>query len=213
MRALLLAAVAALGLNATAQAAQTRFPPLAPGQLDAKQKQFVDDVAKSPRNGNYNNGPYKVYIRSPEFGLNAIGMSDYLRWGTKFTPVQTELIILLAARQWDNGYIWHAHYRLAKNAGMNLAIPVAIATGHRPPGMTEDETLIYDLITQSFRDHKISDDTYDAAVAAFGEKGVVDAIGLAGYYGVTAMALIAANATYPEGDEPKLAPLAQPFPN
>jgi 4-carboxymuconolactone decarboxylase len=213
MRGLLLAAIAAFGLSVAADAADnTRFPPIPPDQMDAKQKQFADDLHTSPRAGNVNNPPFKVYIRSPEFALHAIGMSDYLRWGTKFTPAQTELVILLAARQWDSGYIWHAHYRLAKNAGMDLKIPAAIAAGMRPQGMSEDQALLYDLITQSYRDHKITDATYNAAVAKFGEKGVVDAIGLASYYGITAMALIAANATYPEGDEPKLAQLAQAFP-
>jgi 4-carboxymuconolactone decarboxylase len=78
--------------------------------------------------------------------------------------------------------------------------------------MKEDEVLLYDLVTQVYRDHNISDATYDAAVKKFGEKGVTDAIALAGYYGITAMSLIAAKATWPAGDEPKLAQLAQNFP-
>ena len=56
----------------------------------------------------------------------------------------------------------------------------------------------------------ISDAIYDAAVKRFGEKGITDAVALAGYYGITAMAL--AKATYRAGDEPKLETLAQPFP-
>jgi hypothetical protein len=49
-------------------------------------------------------------------------------------------------------------------------------------------------------------------VKKFGEKGVTDAIALADYYGITAMSLIAAKATWPQGDEPKLGQLAQIFP-
>ena len=57
------------------------------------------------------------------------------------------------------------------------------------------------------------DDPFIAPAAKrFGEKGVTDAIGLAGYYGITAMALAVAKATYPAGAEPKLETLAQAFP-
>jgi len=193
-------------------AESVRFPPIAPEQFTPQQKEFADLLKKSPRNGNVNNPPFKVYFRSPEFGLHAIGMSDYLRWGTQFDPKQTELIILLAARQWDSGYIWHAHYAAGMKAGLDKRIPAAIAAGQRPAGMTEDQALLYDVISETYRDHKISDATYAAAVKRFGEKGVTDAVALAGYYGITAMALIAANATYPAGDEPKLQTLAQVFP-
>jgi 4-carboxymuconolactone decarboxylase len=190
-----------------------RFAPLTPEQLTPAQKQFADDMAKPPRAGNINNAPFKVYIRSPDFGLHAIAMSDYLRWGTSLSPELTELTILIAARQWSSGYIWHAHYALAEKAGMDRAIPTAIAAGKRPGSMSPDEALIYDLVTQIYRDHNISDATYNAALAKYGEKGVVDIIGLASYYGITAMSLIAAKATYPAGNEPKLENLAQLFPN
>jgi len=194
-------------------AESVRFPPMPPANYSPQQKEFAELMRQPPRNGNVVNAPFKVYFRSPEFGLRAIQMSDYLRWGTQFDPKQTELIILLSARQSDSGYIWHAHYALATKAGLDPKIPAAIAAGKRPDGMTEDQSLLYDLITQTYRDHSVSDATYEAAVKRFGEKGVTDAIGLAGYYGITAMALVVARATYPAGAEPKLEKLAQVFPN
>ena len=164
------------------------------GAVFGAQKQFAELMRQPPRNGNVVNAPFKVYFRSPEFGLHAIGMSDYLRWGTQYDPKQTELIILLAARQWDSGYIWHAHYALAKKAGMDPNSG-GDCSRQAPARDGADQSLLYDLISETYRDHAISDETYDAAAKRFGEKGVTDAIGLAGYYGITAMALIAAKAT------------------
>jgi 4-carboxymuconolactone decarboxylase len=213
MKKLTILALLALSLALPVSAAENlHFPPIAPDKFTPQQKQFSDLLTKSPRNGNVNNPPFKVYFRSPDFGLHAIGMSDYLRWGTGYDARQTELVILIAARQWGSGYIWHAHYALGVKAGLDAKIPAAIAAGKRPEGMKEDEALLYDLITQLYRDHNISDATYEAAVKKFGEKGVTDAIALAGYYGITAMSLIAAKATWPEGEEPKLVQLAQIFP-
>lgn len=189
-----------------------RFPELRPEQLSPAQKQFADALKNSPRNGNINNPPFKVYVRSPEFGRHAIAMSDYLRWGTSLEPRLTELTILIAARQWSSSYIWHAHYPAAIKGGLDPKVPAAIAAGQRPQGMKADEAIIYDLLTQIYRDKSISDATFNGAVAKYGEKGVTDIMALANYYGMTAMALIAAKAPTAPGDEPKLQAVAQVFP-
>ena len=189
------------------------LPPITPKIFTPGQKQFCDLLTKSPRNGNVNNPLFEVYFRSPESGLHAIGKSDDLRWGTGYDARQTELIILIAARQRGSGYIWHAHYTLGVKAGLDPKIPAAIAAGKPPEGMKEDEALLYDIITQLHRDRNIQDATYEMAVKKFSEKGVTDAIALAGHCGITAMSLIAAKATWPEGEEPKLSQLAQVFRN
>jgi 4-carboxymuconolactone decarboxylase len=63
-----------------------------------------------------------------------------------------------------------------------------------------------------YRDHDISDATYARARAKYGEKGIADIQALASYYGVTAMAIIAAREPVAPGDEPKLQRLAVVFP-
>ena len=204
-----LAAILALPVIA---AESVRFPPIPPDQLNAQQKAFAKALTDSPRAGNVNNAPFKVYLRSPEFATHAIAMSDYLRWGTGMEPRLTELAIIIAARNWTSDYIWHAHYPLAVKGGLDPKVGAAIAAGQRPTGMKDDEAIVYDFLTQIYRDKNVSDATYAATVKRFGEKGVTDLIGLASYYGITAMALITANAPTAPGDEPKLQRLAQAFP-
>src|SRR5258706_13667024 len=63
------------------------FPPIPADKQTAKEKEFIKALTESPRSangggGNINNPPFKVYLRSPEFGIEAIKMSDYLRLGT-----------------------------------------------------------------------------------------------------------------------------------
>lgn len=189
-----------------------RYPEIRPEHLTPAQKQFVDNAKAPPRNANVNTGPYQVYLRSPEFGLRAVALSDYVRWGTSLEPRLIEFTILIAARQWSSSYIWRAHYPPAIKGGLDPRIPAAMAAGRRPQDMRADEAIIYDLLTQIYRDKSVSDATFNAAVATYGEKGVTDIIGLASYYGITAMALIAARAPTAPGDEPKLQSVAQVFP-
>jgi 4-carboxymuconolactone decarboxylase len=139
-------------------------------------------------------------------------MSDYLRFDTGLENRLTELAIIIAARNWDNDYIWTAHYGAAVKGGLDPSVGADIAAGKRPTKMKEDETIIYDLLTEIYRDRKVSDATFAKAVGKFGEKGIMDIIGLAAYYGNTAMALIVSNGTRPAGNEPKLQKLTQNFP-
>ena len=190
-----------------------RYPAISPDRFTPQQKQFAEELAKPPRNGNANNpGPFRVYFRSPEFGIQAIEMSDYLRWGTGLEPRLIELTILISARNWSSSYIWRAHYPAAVKGGLDPSVGADLAAGRRPTRMKADEALIYDLLTQIYRDKEISDATFNAVKAKFGEKGVTDIVGLASYYGITAMALITAKQPTPPGDEPKLQALAQVFP-
>jgi 4-carboxymuconolactone decarboxylase len=189
-----------------------RFPELRPEQYSPAQKAFVAELTKPPRNGNVSTGPFRVYLRSPEFGRHALGMSDYLRWGTSLDPRLIEFTILISARHWSSSYIWRAHYPAAVKNGLDPKIPAAMAAGRRPEGMKPDETAIYDLLTEMYRDKRVSDAAFNAAVTKYGEKGVTDIVGLASYYGITAMALIASNAPTLPGEEPKLQTMAQVFP-
>jgi 4-carboxymuconolactone decarboxylase len=211
----LLAAFAAPSLLSAAD--NTRFPPISADKQTAKQKEFTKALTESPRSangggGNINNPPFKVYLRSPEFGIEAIKMSDYLRFDTGLENRLTELAIIIAARNWDNDYIWTAHYGAAVKAGLDPSVGADIAAGKRPSKMKEDEAIVYDLLTEIYRDRKVSDATFANARAKYGEKGIMDLIGLASYYGNTAMALIVSNGTRPAGNEPKLQKLTQNFP-
>ncbi len=189
-----------------------RFPIISPDKFSAKQQEFAKLLTSSPRNGNVNNPPFKVYFRSPEFGLEAIRMSDYLRWGTGMEPRLVELTILISARNWGSDYIWHAHYPAAVKGGLDPSVAADMAAGRKPTRLKADEAIIYNLLSEIYRDHKVSDPTYNSALAKYGEKGITDIIGLAAYYGITAMALITANAPTAPGDEPKLQTAAQVFP-
>src|SRR5262249_38647874 len=208
---------AILAPSILAAADNGRFPAIAPDAMTAKQKEFAKLLGDSPRAANGNGGqianpPFKVYLRSPDFGVEAIKMSDYLRFGTGLDNRLTELAIIIAARNWDNDYIWSAHYSAAVKGGLDPSVGADMAAGKRPTKMKDDEAIIYDLLTEIYRDHQLSQATYAKTIAKYGEKGLVDIIGLASYYGFTAMALISADAERPLNGAPKLQRVAEAFP-
>ena len=56
--------------------------------------------------------------------------------------------------------------------------------------MQEDEAALYDFATALYRDKKVTDAVYKAAVGKFGERGMMDIIGIIGYYDLVSMTLI-----------------------
>ena len=122
----------------------------------------------------------------------------------------TEFAILLSARSLNSRWAWRSHYKAAIKAGLDPKVGTELAAGKKPAGMQADEAALYDLATEIFRDKKVSDTTYAAALAQFGENGIVELIGLMGYYNLVGMLLIAGNAVPPDGPEvPTLQPLAR----
>ena len=60
----------------------------------------------------------------------------------------------------------------------------------------------YALANELHNNHKMSDDTYAAAKAQFGEEGVAELIGLCGFYGLVSMTLNGFDVDLPEGATP-----------
>jgi 4-carboxymuconolactone decarboxylase len=133
-------------------------------------------------------------------------MGDYLRFKSALPPRLSEFVILLTAREWTQQYEWNAHYPIAVKAGANREVLDAIAEGRSPSGMTEEEAILYDFCRELHHDKAVSDATYDRAIKAFGEQGVVDAIGITGYYTMLAMTLNTARTPAPETGSPVLRP-------
>jgi 4-carboxymuconolactone decarboxylase len=63
--------------------------------------------------------------------------------------------------------------------------------------MKEDEAALYDLASELYRDKKVSDPVYRAALGQFGERGIMDIIGI-GYYDLVSMTLITMQAGMPD---------------
>jgi 4-carboxymuconolactone decarboxylase len=175
----------------------TRFTPLKTEELTPPQKAWADMIAAPPRNAKFTAPPYRAYIRNPDLAPKLSALSEYLRWNTSLAPRLSELAILITAREWTAQYEWFAHYPLALKGGLDPKVAEAIAAGIRPDSMKDDEAALYDLATALYRDRKVSDSVYKAALEKFGERGIMDIIGIIGYYDLVSMTLITMQAGPP----------------
>jgi 4-carboxymuconolactone decarboxylase len=184
-----------------------RMPPIAADKLTAAQQAAIAEF-KAARSAEIS-GPFVPLLRSPEALTRVRALGDYMRFRSALPPRLSEFVILLTARQWTQNYEWNAHAPIARQAGLSPAIIAAIAEGRRPDGMAEDEDILYTLLDELGRTHAVSDATYARAVTAFGEQGVIDALGITGYYTLLAMVMNTARTPLPSGARPALAPLSR----
>jgi 4-carboxymuconolactone decarboxylase len=177
--------------------AQDRMPPIPADKYTEAQKKAAEEFAGG--RGYEVRGPFVPLIRSPEVMLRAKAMGDHLRFKSALAPRLSEMIILITAREWTQQYEWVAHHDIAIKAGLRNDIADAIADGRRPVGMAEDEEAAYDMSIEIQRTKRVSDPTWNKAVAKFGEQGVIDLLGINGYYTFLAMAMNAARTGLPAG--------------
>ena len=71
---------------------------------------------------------------------------------------------------------------------------------------SENEEIIYEFCTELHRNQSVSDRTYARAISKFGEQGVIDMLGVAGYYTFLSMVLNTERTPLPAGATPALLP-------
>ncbi len=197
----LAAGLVALSL-ATPVLAQDRMPPIPSDKLTDAQKNAVREFAAA-RKAEVS-GPFWPLLRSPEVMNRARAMGDYLRFTSVLPPRLSEFAIIITARQWTQNYEWDVHAPLAQQGGLKPSIIAAIADGRRPEGMAADEDILYTFCDELHRTQSVSDATYAKAVSTFGEQGVIDILGISGYYTMLAMVLNTARTPVPAGHTPAL---------
>ena len=144
--------------------------------------------------------PVRAWLHSPEFGDRAASLGEFLRFDTSLGPVLSELAILVTARAWSAHYEWYAHKREALKAGVDPAVVQAIAA-RQPPSLPDARAqLVYDYATTLHATRAVPQALHDRAVAELGEKGVVELVGLLGYYTLVSMTLNAFEIGLPEGE-------------
>ena len=182
-----------------------RYPPLSPEEMTPAQREVADAIQSGPRGGL--RGPFQAWLRSPEIAQRLQKVGEYLRFSSAVPRRLNELAILITARAWDAQFEWYAHHRLALEAGLDPAVAADIAEGRRPAAMQADEAVVYDFCTELRRDRNVSDATLAKALDLLGERGVIELIGVSGYYDVVSMTLNVAEVPLPDGLEPPLKPL------
>ena len=194
--------------NKTLTTGPRRFEPIPLDNLTAEQRALYDAIRSGPRSRLSNSGaskpgplggPFNVWLRSPGIGDCVQRLGEEIRFRSSLPAKLNEMAILVTGRFWTSQYEWHAHCKLALDAGLDPAIASAIAEGRRPDKMDDDEAVVYDFSKELHEKHGVSDENYKRACQRFGERGVFDLIAVNGFYCLVSMCLNVDRTPLPEG--------------
>jgi 4-carboxymuconolactone decarboxylase len=177
-----------------------RYRDITADAMTPVQKEVHDEIVAG-RRGRFG-GPFELLIRAPEACRHLSRLGEYLRWGSSLPPALSELAICLTARHLRADYEWHAHAPLAAAAGVPAAALDAIRTGTAPHFEAQDQALVHRTVSELIDTKRLSDSSFAEAIAAFGERGVVELGTIIGYYTAIGNALNVFEVALPAGTPP-----------
>ena len=175
-----------------------RLAPLDLDKLTPEQKKVADAIVAGPRGGL--RGPFDPWLRSPGWPTARRSSASTAASTTRCPRTSSELAICLVGRHFKAQFEFYAHARLAREAGLAPAIVEAVRTRATPPFTRDVERVVYDFVTEYLETNRVAAPNYKRAIDAFGEQGVVDLVGVCGYYMLVSMTLNVFEMPLPPGE-------------
>src|SRR5687768_1594596 len=122
--------------DSTVAAGPRRFEPIPLDNLSTDQRALYDAIRSGPRAKLASSGaskpgplggPFNVWLRSPGIGDRVQQLGEEIRFRSSLPSKLNEMAILVTARFWTSQYEWHAHCKLALDAGLDPGIAQDIA--------------------------------------------------------------------------------------
>ncbi len=175
----------------------SRLTTLSPEAMSEAQRAVYKAIASGPRGGV--RGPLAIWLHSPGLAERAQALGEFCRYHTSLPPRLSELAILVIATVWGSEYEWFAHKPLALKAGVAPAVVEALRSGQTPVFEAPDEAAVYDILTSLHRTRRIDAALYARAEAVLGSVGLVELVGIAGYYTLISMTINLFEVGLPDG--------------
>ncbi len=166
-----------------------RLPAISEEQMTSSQRELYDAIRSGPRGKVSGGGPFATWLHAPAFGHHAQKLGAHVRYHTALSPRLSEFAILVTARYWKAHYEWYAHAVHAEKAGVSLQTIADLRAGRVPKKAQKDERAIHDFIRELYKTKRVSNRTYARVHAFLGDGGMVEFIGILGYYAMISMTL------------------------
>jgi 4-carboxymuconolactone decarboxylase len=177
-----------------------RLKEISDEQMTALQRALRDAIYSGPRGIRKKlTGPFQIWLNAPELGHLAQALGAHVRYKTSLSPRLSETAILATAQIWKANYEWFAHAPMAEKAGVKPAAIKDIKAGRAPKSAARDERAIVEFVRELYKTRRVSDRTYKKLHGLLGDAGMVELVGICGYYALISMTLNVFRAPIPEG--------------
>ncbi|SEC11243.1 hypothetical protein SAMN05519104_0776 [Rhizobiales bacterium GAS188] len=185
-----------------------RIRPTEPSELSAQQRPLYDDMRKGIE-ANFKGfkaisdsgaliGPWAPWLDEPRFGGPIWELVKAMSFSPTLPRPVREVAILVTGAKFRSGYELYAHVIAAELRGLPDDKIATIVSGQRPPDLTREEAITYDVASSLVAGGVLPELCYKQAVAAFGETGAAELIYLVGLYCLVSVTLNGFDVPVPE---------------
>jgi alkylhydroperoxidase family enzyme len=123
-------------------------------------------------------GPLNAYLANPTIGAAVYNLNNSLDSARLSTAVK-EVVNLSIGGLWGAEFQIATHSAAARLTGISEEAIAALAGGQPPTGLAGDELIAAQFVRELVTTHRVGNDTYHTAQAAFGREGIVDLVHMA----------------------------------
>ena len=169
-----------------------RLEPKNVNDLTNEQRKVLDAINSGPRGGSGDGvgliGPYGVWVRAPKVGHAIQNLGAAARFETNISEAVKEIAICVVGAHHRAKFEFAAHARLAEKAGIDRESIEAIRCGS-VPALDGAVSLSYRVAKELVNSSRLTQKTYEDAIAVFGEVGLIELVSIIGYYVVVSYSL------------------------
>ena len=185
-----------------------RVPPANKQSIPPHLHEVFDKATK----GHVPTGMNASLLYSPEASVLAHHWADYLRSETGILPTRLKkLAMLVVARELDCPFIWNAHARLGKEAGLSSRLVDDLRDKKLPSGpvtdVKPDEAALINFGQEYYRTRRITQKTFEETRSQIGVQGMAELVMLMGFYAMLAFNAAAFDVQVPPGNTEPLLPV------
>ena len=127
-------------------------------------------------------GPFNTILASPEIASSFLALQASEQEHTSLSERVRQVVILTVGTVWESDYERYAHSAFARRAGLSEDAIRALSQGDEADDLMQEERVAQHFARQLTAEHHVGDELYAEAFAAFGARGIVDLLFLAGCY-------------------------------
>jgi 4-carboxymuconolactone decarboxylase len=160
--------------------------PLVTREAVSESERAAYDAFIASRGNRPNVGPYSLLLHMPEMAQRLEALRTYIRGEESLPQRLQELVMISVAREMDCAFIWYAHAAAARHAGIRDDIVDGIRDRQELTNLDPEARTVVNFTRELLRHRKVSQTTFDVAVARFGQRGTMTLTNLVACYAVLA---------------------------
>jgi alkylhydroperoxidase family enzyme len=187
-----------------------RLPLIAPADMNPEQRSLYDDMREGIQryfqgfkvladNGALM-GPWNPWLQQPKYGKPIWELALALAIAPSLPRNARQVAIVVAGGKFHAAYELYAHVLVSEARGLSDDKLSTLTAGHRPPDLTPEEAIAYDVASALLDHGTLPEINYRQAVKRFGVHGAGELIYLVGFYCMVSVILNGFNVPVPDSE-------------